>query len=106
MKQKILTATFTLVFLIALAWALVSHDKSKASAWNRIKNPETVQMLKQFVALKKAQADASTNSVPPEIQAMFKYAERGDWLTLSNTFWKLGKRNGNFASPPGRQLGL
>ena len=38
MKQKILTATFALVFLIALAWALVSYDKSKASAWNRIKN--------------------------------------------------------------------
>ena len=100
MKQKILTATFALVFLIALAWALVSHDKAKASAWNRIKNPETVQMLKQFVALKKAQAYASTNNVPPEIQAMFKCAERGDWITLSNTFWKLGTRNGNFASAP------
>ena len=103
--KKTLAVIFALVLLIALAWMLVSYDKSKASAWNRIKNPETVRMLKQFVALKKAQADASTNSVPPEIQAMFKYAERGDWLTLSNTFWKLGKRNGNFASPPASSHG-
>ena len=98
--KKTLTAPLVLVLLIALAWTLVSYNKSKASAWNRIKNPETVQMLKQFVALKKAQADASTNNVPPEIQAMFKYAERGDWLTLSNAFIKIGIRNGHFASTP------
>ena len=103
--KKTLTATFALALLIALAWALVRHDQSQKSAWNRIKNPETVQMLKQFVALKKAQAYASTNNVPPEIQAMFESAERGDWLTLSNAFIKIGIQNGHFTSTPASSLG-
>lgn len=80
------------LILIAAVLALVSYDKSKKSAWNRIKNPETVQILKEFVAVKKAQAFATTNEVPPEISALFKQAQKGDWLTLSNSFWKLGER--------------
>ena len=57
MKKLVATAVPLLV-LIATAWMLYSYEKSKRSAWNRIKNPETVQMLKRFVAVKKAQAYA------------------------------------------------
>ena len=90
--KKFLTAALLLVVLIAAALALYNYDQAKRSAWNRIKNPETVRMLKKFVAVKKAQAYASTNVVPPEIQAMFKYAERGDWLALNNSVRELEER--------------
>jgi hypothetical protein len=83
--KKIIAAAVPLLVLIATAWMLYSYEKSKQAAWNRIKNPETVRMLKHFVAVKKAQAYASTNILPSEIRATFKYAERGDWLALSNS---------------------
>ena len=91
--KKFLTAFLLLVFLIAAGFSLQSFGKAKRSAWNVIKNPDTVQMLKSFVAVKKAQAYANTNSVPPEIRALFKNAERGDWLTFSNSFAALRARN-------------
>jgi hypothetical protein len=83
--KKALTTTLVLALLFALVWALVSFEESQRSAWNRIKNPETVQKLKQFVTWKKAQAYADTNGVPPGIETMFQQAERGDWLALSNS---------------------
>jgi hypothetical protein len=90
--KKLLTAILLPAILIAAAVALQSCDQAKRSAWNVIQNPETVQMLKKFVALKKAQAGADTNGVPPEIRAMFKYAEHGDWLALSNSVQKVQAR--------------
>jgi len=90
MKKRLVAA---LLLVLVAALALHSCAKAKRSAWNRIKNPETVQMLKSFVAVKKAQAYAATNGVPPEIRALFKYAERGDWLTFSNSFAALNARN-------------
>ncbi len=92
--KKFLATALPLLFLIAGAWAFASHECSKRSAWNRIKNPETVQMLKRFVAVKKAQAYADTNGVPPEIQKMFQYAERGNWQALSNLFNNIKQRDG------------
>ncbi len=88
--KKRLVAALLLVLIAALV--LHSYAKAKRSAWNVIKNPETVQMLKGFVAAKKAQAYADTNGVPPEIRAMFKYAERGDWQALSNSVSELKER--------------
>ncbi len=90
--KKLIAVAVLLIVLIATGWMLYNHEKSKLSAWNRIKNPETVQMLKNFVAIKKAQAYASTNVLPPEIRAMFKYAERGDWRALSNSVQKVQSR--------------
>jgi hypothetical protein len=66
----------------------VSYRWQDGSAWKSL-DPKTVTMLKNFVAIKKAQAYAATNNVPPEIQMMFKYAERGNWLALSNSFQDL-----------------
>src|ERR1043165_8663925 len=90
--KKFLTTALPLMVLILATMLFTSYEKSKNSAWNRIKNPETVRMLKQFVAMKKAQAYAATNGVPPEIQAMFKYSEHGDWLVLSNSVRELRER--------------
>jgi hypothetical protein len=90
--KKFIAAAASLLVLIATAWMIYSCDKSKQSAWNRIKNPEIAQRLKHFVAVKKTQAYASTNVLPSEIQTMFKYAERGDWLALSNSVQKVQAR--------------
>jgi hypothetical protein len=90
--KKLLKVALPLLVLIAVAVMLHSHDKAKNLVWNQIRNPETVRMLKQFVAVKKAQAYAATNNVPSEIQTMFKYAEHGDWLALSNSMQKLRDR--------------
>lgn len=91
MKKFILAAVLLLV-LIVIAGMLYSCEKSKPSVWDRIKDPETARKLKHFVAVKKAQASASTNVLPAEVQAMFKYAERGDWLALSNAVQKVQAR--------------
>jgi len=91
--MKKLRAAILMSVLFVLVLACFCYFKSRNSAWNRVKNPETVQMLKRFVAMKKAQAYAATNGVPAEIQVMFKYAERGDWQALSNSFNELKERN-------------
>lgn len=78
--------------LIAAAVVLTSYANAEKSAWHRIKNSETVQKLKQFVAWKKAEAYADTNGVTPEIQTMFHEAERGDWLALSNSVQEINWR--------------
>ena len=85
--------TFVLALLIALAWGLVSFEKAQRSVWNRIKNPETVQKLKQFVAWKKAQAYADPDGVRQEFKRMFLQAERGDWLALSNSVQEINWRD-------------
>ncbi len=86
------------MILIVVTLAVHEYSETRNSIWSRIKNPETVQILKRFVISQKAQAYAATNSVPPEIQTMFKYAERGNWLALSNSIQKLQERNSYFDS--------
>jgi hypothetical protein len=86
--------------LMVIIWAVNVFEKWRHSAWRQIKNPETVQMLQQFIAAKKTQAYTSTDGVPREIQKLFKLAERGDWLTFSNAFRNLGERNGYFYVEP------
>ena len=90
--KKFLKIAWPLLVLVVVGLAFNSYDKAKRSAWNRIKNPKTVQMLKKIVAVEKAQAYAATNNLPPEIQAMYKYAECGDWLALSNSVHDLEQR--------------
>ena len=90
--KKFIAAAVSLLVLIAVAGIFYNCEKSKQSAWNRIKNPETARILKRFVAVKKIQACASTNVLPVEVRAIFKYAERGDWLALSNSVQKVQAR--------------
>jgi hypothetical protein len=63
--------------------------KQSASSWS-LKNPETTQQLKSFVAEKEAQANAVIRAggeeMPPEFKSLFAAAQKGDWLTVSNTF--------------------
>ena len=81
-----------LLALIAVARMFYDCETSKQSAWKRIKNPETLQLLKHFVAVKEAQACASTSVLPSEIRAIFRYADRGDWLALSNSVQRVQER--------------
>lgn len=93
--KKFITAAVSLLVLITIAemfYNCENCEKLKQSAWDRIKNPETARILKQFVAVKKAQAYASTNVLPAEVRAIFKYAEHGDWLALSNSVQKVQAR--------------
>lgn len=97
--KKILITTGAVFLLITLAWVIVSYSESKRSLWHKLKNPETVAKLKQFVALKEAQANADTNGVPSEIRAILEQAKRGDWLALSNSMqeirhWQFGWQHG------------
>jgi hypothetical protein len=85
------------LILIVLAVAIASILLAtccdyQGSVWGKFKNPETETMLKRFVAMKIKQANASTNNLPPEFQTMFKYAQRGDWLALSNSVRELDAR--------------
>lgn len=88
--------SLTAVLLVSFAAAMILVSYPKKNFWNSLKDQNTAQRLKQFVILKEAQANAATNAMPAEIQALFKYAESGDWLTFSNSYWKLGERTGNY----------
>ncbi|MEY4918302.1 MAG: hypothetical protein RL616_2215 [Verrucomicrobiota bacterium] len=97
--KRFLKATLVVAALALLIWALASYMESRRSLWHRLKNPETVAKLKQFVALKEAQANADTNGVPSEIRAILEQAKRGDWLALSNSMsdiplWNFGWQHG------------
>ena len=97
--KKFWKATLAIFVLAVLAYALTSYLESRRSLWHRLKNPETVQKLKQFVAVQAAQANADTNGVPPEIRSILKLAERGDWLALSHSIsdldhWSIGWEHG------------
>ena len=97
--KKFWKATLAIFVLVALAYVLASYLESRRSLWHRLQNPETVQKLKQFVALQAAQANADTNGVPSEIRAILEQAKRGDWLTLSNSMqairrWRFGWQHG------------
>lgn len=97
--KKFLKAILAVCVLAALAWALTAYMESRRSLWHQLKNPETVRKLKEFVALKTAQANADTNGVPSELRAVLKQAERGDWLAMSNSMsdighWAVGWQHG------------
>jgi len=59
--------------------------KKQTALFQSLKNPEVVAQLKSFVAEKEAQARAGTNDVSV-YQAFFAAAEKGNWLTISNTY--------------------
>lgn len=101
--KKFLKVTLAVSALVVAIWTLAGYMESRRSLWHKLNNPETVQKLKQFVALKEAQANADTHGVPPEIRAILQQAKRGDWLTLSNSlqdirwwshFWQHGWEDG------------
>jgi hypothetical protein len=66
----------------------------KHEAWS-IKNSTIAAHLKEFTSEKAAQANAATTAegkeMPPEFKTFFAAAEKGDWLTVSNTFRELRK---------------
>jgi hypothetical protein len=92
------TIGLILLGVLGASLLLTLWSRREASVWRSLKNQEAVKLLKQFTALKEAQANAATNALPPEINALFKTANRGDWLALSNSFLELGERNGYFAA--------
>ena len=96
MKKNVALLGLAILVVSLLAIGL----KRETPVWDSFKNPETAKMLKQFTALKEAQARAATNALPAEINSLFKAANRGEWLSLSNAFWQIGERNGNFYHPP------
>lgn len=97
-NRKLAVAGLALVaiFLLFAIWM-----QGGPSVWGSFKDPATEKLLKDFIALKTAQAEACTNGAPPEIRHLLKEAAKGDWLTFSNSFWELGERNRNFASGTG-----
>ena len=70
--------------------------KKSSTSWESIKNSEVVAQLKSFVAEKEAQANAATNAAAPGFAPFFAGAERGDWLTVSNTFEDLRQHAGQY----------
>jgi hypothetical protein len=69
--------------------------KQQPSSWS-LKNPETTQQLKSFVAEKEAQANSATNKMPSEFKSFFDAAEKGDWLAVSNAFVEFRKHAGQY----------
>ena len=61
----------------------------RLASFQSLKNPKLPVRLKSFVAEKEAQAKAATNKMPPELQAFFAVAAKGDWLAVSNAFIEL-----------------
>ena len=68
-----------------------------------VKNPEIAAQLRPFVTQKVAQADAAAKAdgkgLPPEYRTLFDAAEKGDWLTVSNLFFSIGRHNGALEGP-------
>jgi hypothetical protein len=91
MKLKSTGSRLVVIFAIAIVASifLSSYLTSGVPLWKTMRDPALVKQLQQFVALKDAQARAATNAMPPEISALFKYAQSGDWLALSNSYAKL-----------------
>jgi hypothetical protein len=89
-------ATFLAMVCLATTWAGFAQDTT--SFWQTIKNPETFTQLESFVAAKEAQANAAAKAdgkgMPAEYKAFFHAADKGDWLTVSNMFEKMGVENG------------
>ena len=70
--------------------------KKQMTSFQSLKNPEVVVQLKSFVAEKEAQANAATNQTPPEFQAFFAAAAKGDWPAVSNAFVEFRKHAGQY----------
>lgn len=88
-----------------LGWAILGVGifmagcaKKQQPLFSSLKDPEAVAQLKQFVAEKEAQANVSTNKMPGEFKRFFAAAESGNWIVVSNMFYDLARRNGQFES--------
>jgi len=63
------TCVLIVLAVLAASLLLAIWSRQETSAWKSLKSPETVKLLKQFTALKEAQANAATNALPPEIKS-------------------------------------
>ena len=82
----------------------VGCAKQQPSSWS-LKNPETTQQLKSFVAEKEAQARASAKAdgkkMLPEFKSFFAAAQSGDFRAVTNLFDDFRKRSPQYDHPPG-----
>jgi len=87
------------IFGTAIVVALLCNlgcAKKQPILWRSVKNPEVTAQLKNFVAEKEAQADASTNESPPGLAPFFAAAKKGDWPALNRAFADFRKRAGQY----------
>ena len=77
--------------MLTAVLCLTGCARKQPPLWQSIKNPDVTAQLKSFVAEKEAQANASTNEIPPGFAAFFASAKNGDWLAVSNAFEDLRK---------------
>lgn len=82
--------------IIAAALLLNGCKRRPTTTFESLKDETISTQLKSFVAEKEAQANSATNKMRPEFRTFFAAAQRGDWLTVSNMFWDLGRRTGHF----------
>jgi hypothetical protein len=84
--------------VLGIGLLIVGCSKKQTAIFQSLKNPEVAAQLKSFVAQKEAQANvvakADGKGMPPEYKKFFAAAEQGDWLTISNMFWDMGRMNG------------
>jgi hypothetical protein len=86
-----------------LGWAILAAGllvagcgKKHQLVFSTLKDPANVAQLKQFVAEKQAQANASTNEPAPGFAPFFAAAQTGDWLAVSNAFSDLRQHAGQY----------
>ena len=89
--------TCKLCGLIVLAAGILTTGcakKQPASAWS-LDQAEASAQLKQFVAAQETQARALAKqdgmNLPPDFDAFFKAAGKGDWQTVTNLFERMAK---------------
>jgi hypothetical protein len=87
-------AATVLVVILGLG-LLAGGCGRKHKAWS-LKDSKIAGQLRGFISEKKAQADAAASvggkEAPPEFNALFAAAGKGDWLAVSNTFRSLSHR--------------
>jgi hypothetical protein len=71
-------------------------SKQQQHVFAALKDAGTVAQLKQFVAEKRAQANAATNEAAPGFAPFFAAAETGNWLAISNAFNGLREHAGQY----------
>jgi hypothetical protein len=93
-KKKTFKIALVISVLAVSVWGLSCYLDFRQSLWHKLKNPETIRQLKEFVAQKKVQAYADTNGVPLEVQSIIEEADRGDWLAVSNSMDEIHRWEG------------
>lgn len=101
MHNKSLGALF-----LGAALIVVGCGRRPATTLQSLKDPTVSNQLESFVAEKEAQANSATNRMRPEFKTFFAAARRGDWPTVSNMFWDLARRNGQFEGATAPDFGL